>query len=199
MQGWLAIGVSSWVLFAGGCCNPANIGSQPVTLDAQQTSMWCWAASGKMTMDFLHTASNVQECDEANKRFGRSDCCNATVPDECVNGGWPEYEKYDFTASQTSDSPLSFADLKSQLYCAKKPVAFSWHWNGGGGHMMVATGYVSISGVDYVAVNNPLPVNASVSGGGTEEIYTYDNYVGGSGYNHTHWNDYYNITYKGTN
>jgi hypothetical protein len=184
-------------LFTVGCCNPANIGSQPVTLDAQQTGMWCWAASGKMTMDFLHPPSNVQECDEANKRFGRTDCCNATVPDACVNGGWPEYEKYSFTSNQTSESPMSWSDLQSQIYCSRKPIAFSWHWNSGGGHMMVATGYVTIDGTNYVSVNNPLPVNSSVSGGGAQEIYTYDKYVGGPSYDHTHWNDYYNITYTG--
>jgi hypothetical protein len=184
-------------LFTTGCCDPANIGSQPVTLDAQQTSMWCWAASGKMTMDFLHPASGIQECDEANKRFGRTDCCDATVPAACVNGGWPEYEKYDFTSSQTSESALSWAALKEQIYCARKPIAFSWHWNGGGGHMMVATGYVSIDGTNYVSVNNPLPANSSVSSGGAQEVYTYDRYVGGPSYDHTHWNDYYNITYTG--
>jgi len=187
------------VLFMVGCCNPANIGSQPVTLDAQQTGMWCWAASGKMTMDFLHPPSNVQECDEANKRFGRTDCCNATIPDACVNGGWPEYEKYSFTSNQTSESPMSWSNLQSQIYCSRKPIAFSWHWNSGGGHMMVATGYVTIDGTNYVSVNNPLPVNSSVSGGGTQEIYTYDKYVGGPSYDHTHWNDYYNITYTGGN
>jgi len=63
--------------------------------------------------------------------------------------------------------------------------------------MMVATGYVTIDGTNYVSVNNPLPANASVSGGGTQEIYTYDKYVGGPSYDHTHWNDYYNITYTG--
>jgi hypothetical protein len=161
--------------------------------------MWCWAASGKMTMDFLHPASNVQECDEANKRFGRTDCCSTPVPNACVNGGWPEYEKYGFTAKETSDSALSWSALKNQIYCAKKPFAFSWHWNGGGGHMMVATGYVTIDGVNYVSVNNPLPPSASVSAGGTQEIYTYEKYVGGTGYNHSHWNDYYDITYTGAN
>jgi hypothetical protein len=186
------------LVVAGGCCNPGNIGSQAVTLDAQQTSMWCWAASGKMTMDFVHPASSIQECDEANKRFGRTDCCNTPVPDACVNGGWPEYAKYSFTATHTSDAPLSWADLKSQIYCSKKPFAFSWHWNGGGGHMMVATGYVTISGTNYVSVNNPLPPNSSVSGGGTEEIYTYEKYVGGTGYDHSHWDDYYNIVYTGS-
>jgi len=37
----------------------------------------------------------------------------------------------------------------------------------------------------------------NVLSGGTQEIYTYDKYVGGASYDHTHWNDYYNITYTG--
>jgi hypothetical protein len=175
-----------------GCCNPANIGSVPVTLNGQLQTNWCWAASGQMTMNYLHPASNVQQCDEANKEFGRSDCCNASVPSACNNGGWPEYGKYSFTANTTSDAPLTWAQIQSQIYCAKKPFAFSWHWNGGGGHMMVATGYVTIGGTNYVSVNNPWPPT-----GGVQEIYTYDKYVGGSGWDHSHWNDYYNITYTG--
>ncbi|HWB85421.1 MAG TPA: papain-like cysteine protease family protein [Bryobacteraceae bacterium] len=185
------------VIFAAGCCNPGNIGSQAVTLNGQQTSMWCWAASGQMTMNFIHSGANVQQCDEANKRFGRSDCCNSPTPTECVNGGWPEYNKYSFTADTTSDAPLSWAQLTSQIYCSKKPFAFSWHWNGGGGHMMVATGYVTIDGVNYVSVNNPWPPSSASGSGGVQEVYTYDKYNGGSGQDHTHWNDYYNITSTG--
>lgn len=181
------------VLFIAGCCNPpANIGSQPVPLNGQQTSMWCWAASGQMTMNFLHPASAVQQCDEANKRFGHTDCCNSPTPNACVNGGWPEYGKYNFSSATTADAPLSWDAIKSQIYCAKKPIAFSWHWNSGGGHMMVVTGYATVGGVQYVAVNNPWPPT-----GGVQEIYTYDKYVGGAGQDHTHWNDYYNITYTG--
>ena len=53
--------------------------------------------------------------------------------------------------------------------------------------MMVATGYVVIAGVNYVAVNNPWPPKV-----GDQYIKTYDDYVGGS--DHTHWDDYYNVT-----
>ena len=180
------------VLVTVGCCNPGNIGSVPVTLNAQQTGMWCWAASGQMTMNFLHSASNVQQCDEANKRFGRNDCCNSPTPNACVVGGWPEYPKYNFKADNTSNAPLTWDQVKSQIYCAKKPFAFSWHWNSGGGHMMVATGYVTIDGTNYVSVNNPWPPNV-----GVQEVDTYEEYVGVTGYDHTHWDDYYNITYTG--
>lgn len=179
------------VLLAG-CCDPPTISNLDVPLRGQQTSMWCWAASGQMTMNFIHPASNIQQCDEANKQFGRTDCCNNPVPNACIDGGWPEYQKYNFKADVTSNAGLSWADLKSQIYCKKKPFAFSWHWDGGGGHMMVAIGYFTLNGASYVSVNNPWPPT-----GGAQEIITYDNYVGGSVYDHTHWNDYYNITYTG--
>ena len=184
--------ISPALLLLAGCCNPPDIATVDVPLRGQQTSMWCWAASGQMTMNFIHPASGIQQCDEANKRFGRTDCCNSPVPNACINGGWPEYQKYNFTADMTSDTALSWAALKSQIYCKKKPFAFSWHWNGGGGHMMVVTGYVTIARANYVSINNPWPPT-----GGTQEIITYEAYVGGSAYDHTHWNDYYNITYKG--
>jgi hypothetical protein len=168
------------------CCTPGIIGSQPVTLRPQETGMWCWAASGEMVMEFL--GHDVHQCVEANNRFGRTDCCNTPAPNDCVNGGWPEFDKYGFAADITSDAALSWAQVQSQIYCRKEPFAFSWHWNGGGGHMMVATGYVTIDGTNYVSVNNPWPPNQ-----GAQEVDTYDVYVSGS--DHTHWNDYYNVRY----
>jgi hypothetical protein len=138
-------------------------------------------------MEFL--GASIQQCDEANKRFGRTDCCNNPVPGACVQGGWPEFDKYGFTSSHTTDTPLTWDQVKDQIYCKKKPFAFSWHWNGGGGHMMVARGYVTLEGTNYVYRNNPLPV-----GVGTSDIITYGEYVTGS--NHTHWDDYYDISKK---
>ena len=46
-------------------------------------------------MEFL--GASITQCDEANKRFGRTDCCNNPTPVGCINGGWPEYDKYGFT------------------------------------------------------------------------------------------------------
>jgi papain like cysteine protease AvrRpt2 len=178
-------------VFLSGCCRPnATIGSQAVNLHAQKTNMWCWAASGQMVMEFLGV--NVTQCDEANKRFGKSNCCNSPTPNECVQGGWPEFDKYGFTFAKTSDAPLSWASLQEQIYCQRKPFAFAWHWTGGGGHMMVATGYAVIAGTNYVAVNNPWPPRTSRTAGGDQYLTTYTDYVSGS--DHTHWDDYYNVT-----
>lgn len=179
----LSLCLLATLLLMGCACTPEAINTQPVPLRAQETSMWCWAASGEMCMDFLGT--DVSQCDEANKRFGRTDCC--TNPGGCVIGGWPEFDKYNFTFSRTSNTALTWDQLKEQIYCKHKPVAYSWHWSGGGGHMMVARGYVTLNGVDHVYINDPWAPNV-----GDQRIITYAAYVSGSGY--THWDDFYDIT-----
>jgi Papain-like cysteine protease AvrRpt2 len=151
--------------------------------------MWCWAASGQMVMEFL--GHGVSQCTEANNRFGRSDCCDSSTPQACIQGGWPEFDKYGFTFKTTSNEPLTWEQVQQQIYCQKKPFAFSWHWDGGGGHMMVVIGYTTIDGTTYVTVNDPWAPNV-----GDQSIKTYAAYVSGSGY--THWNDYYDVTYTGS-
>ena len=177
-----------FAVYYAGCCNPPLTTTHSVTLRPQQTSMWCWAASGQMVMEFLGT--NVTQCDEANKRLGRNDCCNNPVPAACVKGGWPEFDKYGFDFKRTSNTALTWSQVKNQIYCAKKPFAFSWHWPGGGGHMMVVTGYTTLEGTNYVYVNDPWAPNV-----GDQRIDTYDEYVARPGH-HTHWDDFYDVTKK---
>ena len=190
---WLAGAIALHLAGLVGCCSPGLIGALPVTSHPQETSMWCWAASGQMVMHYL--GNNVPQCTQANNRFSRNDCpcsqCTSPVSNPpCVIGGWPEFDKYGFTFERTSDAALSWADLRKELsqqsYCGKRPVAYSWHWSGGGGHMMVATGYVTVGGVDYVSIIDPW---APCSG--DSRIMTYDAYVSGTGY--THWDDFYRI------
>ena len=184
--------VYSLTLFIAGCCQPHASESLPVTLHPQETGVWCWAASGQMVMDYL--GHNVSQCVQANNRFGRTDCCNTPVPNDCLHGGWPEFAKYNFSFKKTTDAALSWDDLRGQVstaqYCEKKPFCFTWHWSGTGGHMMVAIGYKSVGGVRYVEINDPWPPNV-----GSHRFIIYSAYVSGSYY--THWDDYYDITYTG--
>lgn len=153
--------------------------------------MWCWAASGQMAMEFL--GHNVSQGVQANNEFGRTDCTNTPVPAACIQGGWPEFSKYSFSSSHTTDAALTWDQVREQIYCKGKPFAFTWHWSGNGGHMMAAIGYNTVSGVNYVEVNDPWPPNVGTSGNAS--IKTYSAYVSGSGY--THWDDYYDVTYTG--
>lgn len=180
------------------CCKPALVGSLPVQLHPQETGMWCWAASGQMIMDYL--GRDVSQCTQANLRFNRSDCpctqCTSPVSNPpCVWGGWPEFDKYNFTFKRTTNAALTWEQVREQISnqpnCKRRPFAFTWHWPGGGGHMMVAKGYLTLEGTNYVVMLDPwAPCR------GDERIITYDYYVESPGH-HTHWDDFYDITYTG--
>ena len=170
-----------------GCCPPYDDSKVlPVTLWPQETSQWCWAASGQMCMDFL--GNNVSQCTQANNRFGRTDCC--TTPGNCVTGGWPEFDKYNFTSLNTNNSPLSWDKIRDEIDCKNRPITYTWHWAGGSGHMVAVVGYSigECNGDKFLHINNPLPVNT-----GSVYTITYDAYVAGDP-GSSHWNDYYEIT-----
>ncbi len=160
--------------------SPSNILN--VKLFPQLTNMWCWAASGQMMMDYL--GKNVDQCTQANQRFGLTTCCNTPTPSDCVKGGWPNFPNWGFSVDTTTwGTALSFSQLKQQID-NNQPVGFSWGWTGGGGHMMVARGYMNSP--QLVLINNPWAPNV-----GDIKWITYSDYVSGS--NHVHWRDYYNL------
>lgn len=171
----------------GAGCTPPVAVTLDTKLIPQETDQWCWAASGQMIMSFLN--HDVRQCLQANNEFGRSDCCLDPPPAECIQGGWPEFAKYDFTDDRTSDSYLTWDQLREQIACRKTPVAFSWHWIDGGGHMKVIYGYAVENGVNSLWVNDPWEPHI-----GAKQIITYEEYIAGS--THTHWDDFYNIAHK---
>jgi hypothetical protein len=181
-----------------GCCSPEASGHLAVTSHPQETSMWCWAASGQMVMHYL--GNNVAQCTQANNEFGRTDCpcqqcSNPVASPPCVIGGWPEFDKYGFTFQRTSDTALTWAQLRGELSsaaskCGATPYAYTWHWPGGGGHVMVARGYQTVNGVNFVEILDPwAPCN------GDARLITYDFYVASVG-DHTHWDDFWVVRKK---
>jgi hypothetical protein len=171
-------------------CQPTSRKILNVSLKSQQTDQWCWAASGQMVTGFLQ--HEVSQCLQANNALGLSgiDCCASPMSDECVQPAWPEFGKYGFNVQRTSNQALTWAELTSQISCKNNPVAFSWGWTGGGGHMMVVRGYsVSRRGARYVYVNDPWEPNI-----GNQRLISYDDYV--SGTDHNHWDDFYDFAYQ---
>lgn len=185
--------------------SPAVIHSLKVLLRPQETENWCWAACGQMLMEYL--GRNISQCEQANNRYDRTECCAqglispkaGGLKDDssllayinCARPGWPEFRKYSFVFKRTSNAALSWNELKAQLSVGPnsrgKPVAFSWRWKRGGGHMMIAKGYTSIDGQNYVIVLDPWPAN-----NGDEVIIPYSAYVEDPG-NYSHWDDFYDL------
>ncbi len=172
-----------------GCCPPYEDSKVlTVPLWPQETSQWCWAASGQMCMDFL--GNNVNQCTQANNYLGQTTCCNASTPIACVKGGWPEFNKYNFTSSNTNNAPLSWDKIRSEIDCKNRPITYTWHWAGGSGHMVSVVGY-SVGECNkerFLHINDPLPVNT-----GSNYTITYAAYSAGNP-GSAHWNDYYEIT-----
>ena len=184
------------IALMGASCGTPKEGYLGLAIHPQETSMWCWAASGQMVMSFL--GNNVPQCTQANNRFTLTNCpcdrCTATpspLPGACVRGGWPEFDKYGFTFARTNRQALTWDQLKDELDNGR-PVAFSWEFIGGGGHLLVAKGYQTADdGTKWVHVINPegLCVGDSYS-------ITYEDYVSGlyAGWiYYTHWDDFYQI------
>jgi hypothetical protein len=151
-----------------------------VPLFAQETRVWCWAASGEMIMHYY--GEEVPQHVQANKRFERIDCGTQTRSRDCIKGGWPQFTKYEFNPPNHKYGPLSWQELQEQIQ-ANQPVGFSWEWKkcdgstSYGSHYMVARGYIILNDTRLVVVNDPLPANSDKYKGGTVSIMTYDDYV----------------------
>ncbi len=154
-----------------------------VKLIPQTTGYWCWAATAEMILDYYKRP--VPQCQQANDKFHRQDCCTKPAPDSCINVAWPEFQRYGLKADSTDHAALTWDQLQQQI-ANGYPVAMTLESTGGGGHMMVVYGAGVTDADSLVYVKDPMPVDS-----GASKVYTYAAYVRGSGY--THWNDYYNI------
>lgn len=145
---------------------PGATGMIADVLVPQEQSLWCWAATSQMTAAYYGVG--LSQCQLANVRSGRSDCCtnpaSASDMTKCnVTGGWQDpLTSANFTFTDTgyhSGVVLTFAQLQTELN-ANRPVPFAWDWTVGGGHAMVAIKtWVPSPGAQWVSINSPLPVN----------------------------------------
>jgi|SRR5712671_1417861 len=166
----------------------SRAGTLNVPLKSQMTEMWCWAACAEMVCGYFGVS--ITQCGQANASFGRRDCCASTPPEECVYGGWPDFHRYGIVAKRTNDVALRWNELRDEIVANKRPVIFTWHWIGTGGHMMVACGIEEREGVRWVYVRDPWEPRPPRF----FRRVTYDEFVSGS--DHTHWDDFYGFSRK---
>ena len=201
---WLMAGVKASALclltLLYGCCKPEVAGNVSNTLRPQQTNNWCWAATTQMLAQ--HFDITVSQCDLANQVIGTSGCCSASENpndgcrrnDECNRPGWPELDRVGLKFEESGAS-LSWATLREQIYCAKKPMGFAYGWSGYVGHVLVIKGYITLAGTNYLVLNDPWSPCI-----GEERIITYEEYQDPSGPmpadSTTHWTTFYNIAKK---
>jgi hypothetical protein len=171
-----------------------------VQVVGQAQSEWCWATSAKMVIEYFSPLPRILECDEANAHTHNTDCCSNGSSPSCDKGGplnpLPQYPiSYHDTKYGT---PLTFDQIKYQIWVKSSPVGFAWAWIPKGGHVMVLTGYSSDSAGDqYVWINNPEPV-----GKGSAELIPYSEFCADTNPDdpygrHTHQSDCWGYAYTG--
>jgi hypothetical protein len=161
-------------------------------LIGQETDLWCWAACTEMVMEYYHTF--IDQAGEANTRFGRNDCDSNQESkfdkEKCRKVGWFQMANHGMSYNLTPlGTALSWDQLKAEID-STRPVPFTWYWTSGGGHAMVATGYLELGENKMVWISDPWPVDK-----GDHKWVTYSHFVS-QARNHTHGNDLSNVQYK---
>lgn len=134
----------------------------------------------------------VDQCEQATAQRG-VDCCVQSPPGNCNQGGFPEFEKYGFVRpDRTTNTELSWDEVRKQIFCKKLPFLFSWHTGGDSGHMFVGIGYLSDQGTNFVEMHDPIPYREPTGIGDAFAIIPYDVYAQGLP-DCSHWDDLYNI------
>jgi hypothetical protein len=159
----------------------AKTNALPVPIYGQEQTNWCWAASTQMIA--AYNGIKIKQCDLANAHTGRTDCCTswfaAGNTRMCNVEGSFMLTDLGLTDFETTGSALDFESLYVNIQ-KNMPEGFSWHWNSGGGHLMVTVGAKHINNVQWVTVNNPEPVGV---GDQYDQLYT--DWVSGPTYTHS--------------
>lgn len=191
---YFAGGLLLLAVFLAGCCKPEIAGTVPNTLRAQQTNNWCWAAVTQMLAQ--HVGNSVAQCDLANHRFGRTDCCDnqnagsdCPKTDACNMPGWLELD-FAGVKFEEQEAARTWAEIRSQIYCSKKPMGYAYGTPGVVGHVVVIKGYITVAGTNYVILNDPWAPCV-----GSERLLEYSSYADPPGAS-THWRTWFNIAKK---
>ena len=199
-----AVVIFSFLLLIAGCCRPGLSGDVPNTLRPQETNNWCWAAVTQMLAEHLRISTN--QCTLANMRFGgqnefEANCCTEQTrgtpcpkTNDCDLPSQLALAYVDMTASQSSTA-LSWSNIKSQIACAGKPMAYGYGTKGAVGHVVIIRGYTILPSArigggrntSYVVLNDPAPACS-----GQQRLITYAEYADPAG-SATHWTTTYDI------
>jgi hypothetical protein len=122
----------------------------------QQKELWCWAACAEMILRFMGVPRN--QCDIVSGLL-RKNCCNDPV-NVCDEGLDIEGVDQAFAsvrlAGQSLEGELPFDDVVSQINGnPSRPVVAGIKWAGGGGHLVVISGWRRSDALRYVKVNDP--------------------------------------------
>ncbi len=128
-------------------CDSLSLLTLPMNPTEQKGDLLCWAATSHMAMRMFPPpdGGNIRQCEQANNRFGRNDCCANSTTDElgnqaCDRTGWPEWSKYDFHA--LTGKIINWGELVTYLCQRHTPILYAYRYvRNASLHMKIAYGY----------------------------------------------------------
>lgn len=127
------------------------------TMEAQQQSNWCWAATTASVSKFFMATSTWSQCNVAGSCLSLNCCGN---PGPCNQ---PYYLDLALTTTGNYAGPVtgsySFANIQTEIN-GGKPVCCHISWNGGGGHFVAIYGYDQVT--NDVEIGDPYSGNSTI-------------------------------------
>lgn len=117
-----------------------------ITMQAQQKSNWCWAASGNTVAAYMGKSySQNQFCNLAFSRSMNASCPNnqATLANDQT-----AFRQIGINPGNYVYAHLYYSAIVREVD-ARRPVLARIQWTGGGGHMQVLYGYDQSSSMVY--------------------------------------------------
>jgi hypothetical protein len=122
-------------------CDSLSVLILPIAKTEQKGDKLCWAATAQMAMSMFPSphGKDVLQCEQANKRFGKMDCCPDPRNADCDRTGWPEFSKYEFHALQGNIGDWS--EMVIYLCKRRTPVLYAYRYQQNPIHMKIAYGF----------------------------------------------------------
>ncbi|MBO2458296.1 papain-like cysteine protease family protein [Actinomadura violacea] len=150
-----------------------------ISMQAQEMSNWCWAASGDTVAAFMgKDYSQNQFCNLAFDRSVNSSCPNSQAT---LANDQTAFRKIGISPGNYVDGHLYYWAVTREID-ARRPVIARIQWTSGGGHMEVLYGYDDSSNMVYWG--NPWPSSYRYNWS------SYDYYVDNDSFFWTHSLDY---------
>lgn len=121
--------------------NPNQAFFLNITRQEQYQTKWCWAACSSMISQYLSPTSFRSQYEIVGQIKGSMYVNDGATDSEVINAmNYALHYKY----SAKSTGPQNFAFVQDKI-ASNKPPIISIGWNAGGAHVVVASGYNSLT------------------------------------------------------
>jgi hypothetical protein len=123
------------------------------TMETQQQSNWCWAATSVSVARYYDPNMTWTECTLVNAELGRNDCCGAGGPGPCNQPNVLDAPLRRVGHLNNMIGGTTSRDTLQNELRAGRPVCARTAWSGGGAHFVAITGFAP---GDLIEVDDPI-------------------------------------------